>query len=83
MTPEDLSFIIFYIICGIVALFIGIMKIIKAEKKDDINEGVLLILVSFTPGIMFIGILVLFVGFGILITEGPTWLIAKLKNIKE
>lgn len=83
MNAQDLSFMIFYGVCGLVCLIIGIIGLVKAKTKDEITNAWLTILVSFTPGVVLIGMLLLMVGFFLLISQGPSWLICKLKKIEN
>jgi hypothetical protein len=83
MSLQDKTFIGFYILCGVVCLFLGIMKIIKTKERSEVTDGVLMVLVSFTPGVMLLGMIIVLVGFILIIVEGPSYLISKLKGIKS
>lgn len=78
---EDLVIPIIWIISGIVSLVIGVKGLIKAQNKEEITNAWMIILVSFTPGIVFIGFVLILVGLIMLIIEGPTYLIGKIKHL--
>ena len=62
MTNQDLGFIIFYGISSIIGIILSICYIYKADTKSKIENGILGLFVSITPGITLISTLIVLIG---------------------
>jgi hypothetical protein len=83
MTNQDLSFIIFYGISSIIGIILSIYHIYKADTHDKVLNGLLGIIVSITPGVLLISIIIILAGIMYIFIFLPTKLISKIKNIKD
>ena len=80
MKSEDKFMLVVWGVSAAIMIFIGAMRIYKAENRSEVTTGWMTIIGAFTPGSLFLGFCALFLGFIFLVVEGPTYIFAKLKS---
>lgn len=85
MISEDLSLLIFYVVCMICMVIAGILQISNERHKQmpDYTGGIMTIIGGLTPGCMFIGAFVLLVVIMYIVIELPNKALKRLLNKKQ
>jgi hypothetical protein len=81
MKQEDLTLVLFYGLSTLIISGYNLYKILTSKSKTEISDSWLYFIAGLTPGVMLITGFFIIAGFIWCMTELPTKLIYKLKNL--